>query len=102
MMEWVLSQMRHKCRKMGRREAAEEVCGLTPPVGSCVRATHSLWEARVQFLGTRTVLITPTSRVWGFSTPAHFLPALPWPPPPSPADQRYLGAFGIIMLLQYY
>lgn len=75
-------------------------CGLTPPVGGCVRATHSLWERESGASGRRTVLITPTSRVWGFR-PRLPLPSTPLPGPGFPAQQirGNLSAFGIISVI---
>ena len=79
-------------------------CGLTPPVGSCVLCnSQPVGGESPGGPWTRTVLITPTSRAWGFNTPAHFLPA-PCPGPRFPAQQiRGTSApLVLLVLLQYY
>ena len=96
-MEWVLSQMRHKCRENGKKGGSGGRAGwhplwaapLTLQLPSCVLCnSQPVGGESPGVLRTHSVLTTPTSRAWGFSKPARFLPAPALAPVPQPSGSE--------------
>ena len=110
-MEWVLSQMRRKCRENGKERGSGGGPGrhrlwaaplaLHRPAESW--APHSLWEARGPGASERAVGITPTSRGWGFTKPAPFPPTpSPRPGPPARRGGGTSAPLALLVLSQHY